>query len=363
MSQISKPGTGGTPGSGIETINGDVGSITGSNVTIYANNAVNNCGASVSFDNSGTVSTLNLTDSANNTFIGRLSGNATTIGEFNTALGLSSYLSGTDGVLNVCVGYGALAALTSGDANTIIGGQAAFNLLTGERNTIIGANSGISHISNESDNILIGNEGITGESNTIRIGSDTGIPAAQNRCFIAGILGNTVTDPLQVVIDNATGQLGVAGGSTPRFQANLTAPQNLTGSSITDTIIFDGVVVNLGGAYNPATGVFTAPNTGFYAFTSCVFLNNLNSLAGNTTAVLGYTGSVQSLRLIQQGNGSYAGGAQLILNISWSMPMSAGETVQIQPFADGTGTYMATGMALSSGAFNVSSTFSGCQII
>src|SRR5690606_193892 len=77
---------------------------------------------------------------------------------------------------------------------------------------------------------------------------------------------------------------------------------------------------------------------------------------------LAYTGSVQSQRLQQFGLVPATTGAAIILTASWAMPMTAGDTVQIQPFADGTGNYVIAGVALSSSAFNTSSTFSGWRI-
>src|ERR1700743_1034600 len=78
---------GGGGGGGISTIHGDVGSITGSVVTIYADNTANNSGSTVLFNNSGTVSTLNVTDDIGNTFIGTLAGNISVSGIANTGLG------------------------------------------------------------------------------------------------------------------------------------------------------------------------------------------------------------------------------------------------------------------------------------
>ena len=80
MSQagMNNSGSGGGGGSAITTIDGDVGSITGSTVTIYADNAANAAGSSVKFINSGTISTLQLSDANENTMIGKNSGNATT---------------------------------------------------------------------------------------------------------------------------------------------------------------------------------------------------------------------------------------------------------------------------------------------
>ncbi len=146
------------------------------------------------------------------------------------------------------------------------------------------------------------------------------------------------------------------------FQAYRTTNQTVAGGSTSTTIVFDTAISNLGGAYNTSTGVFTAPTTGYYAFSSTVYFNQLNVPAGVTQVILGYTGSVQSLRLIQQSIASALGGSVMILTASWSMPMTAGDTIKMQPFTDGAGNYSIAGAALSSSAFNTASTFSGFRV-
>jgi len=42
--------------------------------------------------------------------------------------------------------------------------------------------------------------------------------------------------------------------------------------------------------------------------------------------------------------------------------MTSGDTVQMQPFADGAGNYLIAGGALAAAAFNTSSTFSGFRV-
>lgn len=397
MSQISSANSGGGGGSGIiETIAGDTGSITGANVTIYANQASNNSGGTVLFSNSGTTSTLNLSDVGSNTFIGNLSGGSYDVNfnVANTALGTNTLQSLTNGpettARNIAVGQVSLGSLTGnslggGNDNIAIGTPALNALIDGDQNIAIGTDAGNAYTSNESNNILLSHPGIVGESDTIRLGVISG-GDPHTRNFQAGISGVTVAASSPVAI-NSSGQLSDlgfgtstqvltsngagssptwqaagGGGSSAYFQAYLTSPQTVAGGSVSDTIIFNSAVSNVGSGYNTGTGVFTAPSTGFYGFSTTIFYNNLNGPAGNTQVILGYTGNVQSLRLVQQGVGGYLGGVTIILTASWSMPMTAGDTVQIQPFADGAGNYQIFGAALSSGSFNTSSTFSGFKI-
>jgi len=148
-------GGGGTP---ITTINGDTGSATGATILLYANNAALNSGSTVKFVNSGSTSTLNVTDVNNNTSIGKSAGSTLTTGANNTSLG---HLAGS--------------SLTLADSNNIS----------------IGANV----------------TGTTGDSNVTRIGS------GQTKAFVAGIAGVSVANTNTVTIDSSTGQLGSQVGS------------------------------------------------------------------------------------------------------------------------------------------------------
>ncbi len=152
------------------------------------------------------------------------------------------------------------------------------------------------------------------------------------------------------------------GGSSTYFQAYRTTNQTVAGGNTTTTIVFDTAIDNVGSAYDVSTGIFTAPATGYYAFSTTVFFNNLTTPAGLSQIILAYTGSVQSLRLQNTGLVPATTGAALIVTASWFMPMTSGDTVKIQPFADGAGNYTIAGAALSSGSFTTSSTFSGFRV-
>ena len=190
---------------GITTIDGDSGGgITGSTVTIYANTSSNNCGSSVSFSTSGTTSTLNVTDSNSNTIIGGLAGNSSVSGTSNVGVGYEALHGLTSGTGNVSIGLGSLQRITTGSDNTCIGVDAGLNYSTGS----------------ESNNILLGAAvlGTASESNVIRIGNNGSGSGQQNKCFVAGIAGITVTG--SAVLCSATGQLGDVSSSI-RFKENI----------------------------------------------------------------------------------------------------------------------------------------------
>jgi len=207
MSQISKNNSGGG-GGGIETIDGDVGSITGATVTIYADNAANNSGSSVEFVNSGTVSTLNVTDVNSNTLIGKTAGNLTLTGTNNTAVGVGALQNATSGFENVAMGQVALSAVTTGNNNVGLGFSALDATSTGSFNIGIGQFTGDNLNGAEDSNILLNSLGFGNQSNVLAIGQSTGTGAQQlNTAYIQGISSNTqpVTGSIQFVTIDTSG--------------------------------------------------------------------------------------------------------------------------------------------------------------
>jgi hypothetical protein len=201
--------------SGITTINGDSGSVTGSTVTIEAGISTQHCGSSVSFSGSGTTMTMNVTDSNFNTIVGQSSGTA--VGIQNTVVGRGSCIALTSSGANNCVfGFDSGQGLTSGSSNCLFGDVVANSLTTGIQNVIIGHNAGGNYTSSESTNILLYHTGTTGESGAIHIG----ISPVHSSCYIAGIAGVTVSSSAAVLIDTATGQLGTI-SSSARFKDDI----------------------------------------------------------------------------------------------------------------------------------------------
>ena len=221
MSQITSPGSGGGGGGIINVIDGDTGSITGATVTIFANNATLNAGATVKFVNSGTVSTLNVSDIAlSNTLIGNSAGTASIVGDGNTGIGSSALANLSTGAANAALGSSSLVQITTGSSNVGVGFGSLDGTNTGNWNIGIGSYAGDNLNGPESSNILLNSYGITNQSNTLCIGQSTGTGSQQlNAAYIQGIYsttqnpGGTVE---YVTIDNTTGLLGVT--------TSLTAP-------------------------------------------------------------------------------------------------------------------------------------------
>lgn len=212
-----------------ETITGDTGgplSPTAGNWNIITNQAANHSGASVLFSGSGSTLTLNVTDSSNNTFIGTTCGNTTLSGNSNIGLGSNILSALTTAANNVAVGRNNLNLCTTGNNNSAFGSAALDFLVSGSDNIGIGDGAGSNYTGSESSNIVIGNIGVAAESNVIRLGTQGAGLGQQNTCFIAGIVGVTVSNQEFVTVNSSTGQLGVTTGSFMTWQ-DISANQAL----------------------------------------------------------------------------------------------------------------------------------------
>ena len=209
------------------TLTGDSGTASGSALTIFANTAADECGITVKFGNSGTTSTLHVSDSNNNTVIGQNSGFSMTVGfaDSNTVLGQGSMVDNTNSSSNTVVGNASLTNLTglpfagSGGQNVVLGAQNLQSLINGSQNVAIGWNTANAYTGAENSNIIISNDGVVGDFSTIRIGrqGSTGL-GLQSTCYIAGITGSTVTGA--AVLCSTAGQLGTV-PSSRRFKENI----------------------------------------------------------------------------------------------------------------------------------------------
>lgn len=133
---------------------------------------------------------------------------ATSTGQYNSAVGSNSLEKVTTGRENCAIGSFSQRQVTTGIDNCSIGGSSLEKVTTGSYNICFGYASATNYTGAESSNILIQNYGIVGESNTIRIGTQGAGNLQENRCFIAGITGVTVSNTALVTLDTTTGQLG-----------------------------------------------------------------------------------------------------------------------------------------------------------
>jgi hypothetical protein len=155
-------------------------------------------------------------NASGNTATGEVALYSNTTGDSNTGDGSGALHDNTTGGGNTAVGVGALFSNTTADRNTAIGGNALVVNTTGSNNIALGSAAGFD-LTTGDNNIDIGNYGIADESNTIRIGGDTGY-GSQTATFIAGISGTAVVGDAVVVDSN--GQLGTV-ASSERFKKDI----------------------------------------------------------------------------------------------------------------------------------------------
>lgn len=133
------------------------------------------CGSSVEFQATTNNVDLLVSDSGNNTIIGKNSGNLTLTSTNTTVLGVGSATALTSSSNNTIIGRGSATSLTSGSgSNTILGQGVATSVVSGSSNLIVGAGSGSNLTGSESNNLLINNAGITGKSAWIIVSNGAG---------------------------------------------------------------------------------------------------------------------------------------------------------------------------------------------
>ncbi len=282
----------------IQTIIGNTGFVTGTNVTLKTPTGTTD-GTAAFVGNNTTTMTLNFSSGNNlgigtnalrsnsgseNVVIGPSSATAAFNGDHNTYIGYGISQATGGGSENSALGTNSLHEINTGTGNCAIGYTSLTNLSDGDNNIAIGMGSGDNYTTVESDNIVIGHEGVILDANTIRIGTTGSSAGQQNKCFVAGISGSTISNGEPVVIDPSTGQLSVASSSLPLFSVYLTnTTAAITGDGTVAPIQFDTVLFDVGSNItlnSSGKTIFTAPTTGKYYFSTTLFLVGID--ASNT---------------------------------------------------------------------------------
>jgi hypothetical protein len=226
------------PSSGITTINGDSGSVTGSTITFTGGTS------GAVFTGSGSTMTesfnylsLPTTTSTNgqvrinsnrfmhsygtaNTFLGESSGNFTLTGTGNTALGYQAFVNATSGIDNVAIGLLSMSGSVSGAYNVGVGRLALQSVTSGTGNIGVGTSAGKS-ITTASTNVAIGLGAM--ENGT----GSTNIAISQDAMQLAGAASNNIAIGYQALRSIGTGTLNVAVGNTAGVSLTTTDSHNV----------------------------------------------------------------------------------------------------------------------------------------
>lgn len=298
-----------------------------------------------------------------NDVLGGISGTGAGTGNGNSALGLQALGRITSAKGNTAAGIFTASNISTGSFNIAVGGGdfgaapvggALGQLTTGSNNICIGADlgagskgAGWNYTGAESNNILLGGAtlGTLGESNVMRLGTSGAGAGQVNSTWVAGTYGVTpaVSGTNQMVISNNLGQFGTQTipsnpASSCKFVAyNAANISNVTGDATNyGPVIFGSTVVNTGAAYATGTGIFTAPNTGFYSFSTTLKISGL--VASHTNALLFFVGSVNTYTVQETNPGvifTVDGTNVLSLTGSIMIPMTAADTMQVSVAVSG----------------------------
>jgi len=309
-------GTWATPsGGGVVTLTGEgTGGATGSTIN-FSGQTPFGAGATVLFSAATNNVNLKLSDGSGNMFLGNNSGNGTLSGGNNNGISTSTLPALTTGNGNTAGGNSALFALQDGDINSAYGFQSLINLVSGSYCIGIGQNSGDAYTTSESSNIVIGNAGVISESNVIRIGTQGAGAAQQNKCYVAGITGNTVSNTQLVLLDSTTGQLGVSSYVESTFTPVLKFGGATTGITYTTQVgqykqignivyFYINILLSSKGS---ATGVATitglpVTTNGSSQVTAIGSWSNITLTSLYTTVGCNNSASSTTLNLIQNGS-------------------------------------------------------------
>ena len=351
----SPPSWENAPASGVTTIDGTTGSITGSTVTITGQDGMTtSC--------SGTTMTVTPRGPGTDTmYLGQSAGNSSANGGSNVALGALAMTTATNAATqNVAVGTSALNACGASSQSVVVGdGAALFGVCT--QDVVMGYNAfaGSGSFTSSGDNVVIGSSclplGTTSGSN-VYVGAVSGtLDAAASENTILGFQNSTSTTSSQ---QNVMVGSGLGSSYTSNESNNI-----LIGVGIGGTVGESGVMrlgtanignTYIGGVHNTSNLTATLPvvitSTGEMGTTTGT-IGSWVSVTGSTQALAVATGYVtnQSLGVVYTLPSTALLGAQItILGKAgiWSIHQNANQSIQVGSST----TTVGTGGSVTAGA-------------
>ena len=267
-----------------------------------------------------------ITSGTDNTAVGFNALKSVTTASLNTAVGSLSQQNITIGATaNTSIGYASLSACTSGDTNTALGYSSLTSLTTGIRNIAVGHGAGGVLSLSDSNNIIIGHAGISGDNNRIRIGTQGSGIGQQNTCYIAGIVGVTVSNTQMVTIDSTTGQLGVTAVPVTGVSSVSGTTNRITASPTTGAVAVDISASYVGQSSITTLGTIT---TGVWNGTAVDATHGGTNQTTWATGDLLYASGVNTLAKLAAGSNTQiltlAGGVP-----TWAPPATSGTVTSV----------------------------------
>lgn len=228
--------------------------------------------------------------------------------QFSAALPISVANGGTG--LTTTTAYGLITGGTTATGNfqnagtgasgTILQGNGAAALPTFSTATYP-ATTTINQLLYSSSNNVVG--GVTAANSSILTSGAGGIPAWQTF--------NTTKSNL----------------NTCSFAAKRSANiANVTGDGTQYVVVFDSVLDNVGSHYDAGTGIFSAPATGLYSFTTTIDLTGLG--VAHTACFAEFLVNAGDF-FVYDGSGGTAAVTELAVNGALIWPLTAGDTVKV----------------------------------